>query len=106
MKRKVGKPTNHHYHHYNFDGLWGEMFKWVIVLIIVLSLTTAFENEINRDRIIYGKCVSACSEKHFWGLEVGIDGWGERYYPVQEFDRTDCILSCNELYLNSRGIEK
>ena len=109
----MGKMKEEHYHHH-YNWKMDDFLKWAIVCLVVVLVTISAiritENTLGEDRIVYEKCVDGCSKKHFLGFNVGADlssTWVEGdedgkvavYRPtVNEFDRTDCMESCNEMY--------
>lgn len=108
MKRTI--ETHEHHHHYNWD-----KFLWqFLILIVVIILIGRIANIIDRNETVYRQCTNTCSEKHFMGYQLGDDinikqttlqkqSTVKIYNPtIEEFDRTDCVKSCNEMYLEIR----
>ncbi len=92
--------SEHHYYHPPHK-MWTILILWffgammfMIVLSNVLSWTT---HQIQKEEDIYESCVYSCSKKNFIGTNIGMDMYSKA--PVLEFDRTDCIRSCNNLYI-------
>ena len=95
-----------HHHHYSAD--WVKIILYIFgaltAISIIIDLSDNLIVKLNEDKIVYSNCVNACSEKHFMGLEVGPDGVSASTPFVYEFDRTDCIISCNDLYIKTKLI--
>ncbi|GAF95963.1 unnamed protein product [marine sediment metagenome] len=90
-----------HYHNYGFDRMIVQLFKWLILLIIVTNLLNMVTHDVMKDEKVHEKCLSACSQKHFMGTKIGLDNERDSC-TVTEFDRTNCIDSCNKLYYQIR----
>ena len=94
MTEKKEQHTHHH-HNYNLDLFLKELFKWIIILLLVANGISLILSETSNDRVIYSRCVDSCSEKHFFGIDI--NSMDQTCY-LNEFDRTNCIQSCNSLY--------
>ena len=98
----MGKQTRtieHHYHPPHH--MWVKLMFWFFgIFIIFVLLTNTFSwitHSITKDEEIYEDCTYACSKKNFIGTNKGMDMYSKA--PILEFDRTDCIKSCNDMYL-------
>ena len=110
MKKEKTRIEEHH-HHYN----WDRIIWQILVFLVVAVLVGSFSELIGENKTVYRQCTNTCSEKHFMGTQLGRDiniktiklqkGDGVQIYnpTVIEFDRTDCIKSCNYMYLDLRG---
>ena len=99
-KKKVTYTEHHEYTHHcwGIDKLVMTLFKLIILLIVVTAVVNIVTHEIVKDETVYKNCLDACSKKHFMGMEVGTDDvWGDNTY-VNEYDRTNCIDGCGDLY--------
>lgn len=78
-------------------------------LLIMMHIAVSVQDRVTFAETAYSECVDACSEKHFMGYQLRMDGeytaqagdGGELkvYTPtIEEFDRTPCIASCNEMF--------
>lgn len=97
---KDKNETHHHWH--GGDIFLKELGIFFLIVILLVSGLRIIEESNKRFEIVYKNCVDACSQKHFSGVKVGLDGESGSSY-VNEFDRTDCIDSCNQLYLKVNG---
>ena len=86
----------------------------MIILLIVASLTSILSNYMDRGDSEYTACVKACGQQKFSDYDLGDRGYkrmsaygrSEAYVElrvmqpvIQEHDKTDCIKSCNEMYI-------
>ena len=95
MKRK----TESRCYHYEWGLGLREIFKGLIIFLLVVMLINLITNESTKNEMFYNTCADACSKKNFMGIEVGLDDWTTQGKYVNEFDRTNCIASCNTAYL-------
>ena len=98
----ITKNNETHHHWHGGDIFLKQLGIFFLILITLVVSLRIIEESNERFEIVYKNCVDACSEKHFSGIEVGIDGDTTKNY-VTEFDRTDCIDSCNQLYIKVNG---
>jgi len=82
-----------------------------VILIFGLISLSIYESKILEEKNIHYNCLHACSAKHFMGYQLGEDRTAmiseknevklKVYTPtINEFDRTECIKSCNNMLLN------
>ncbi len=94
--------TEHHEHihtHFNMDNIIKTIFGFLLLLLVVTTTLTIMTTQATKNEMFYNTCASSCSEKHFMGIQLGEDNERHRARFVNEFDRTDCIASCNTAYL-------
>lgn len=89
--KKVGNRTEHH--HWHIDMFLRELMTWLIILIVVAQVFSMISSKVTEKRHIVNNCLDECGERHFSGIQVGLDGSESACY-VKEFDRTNCIKTC------------
>lgn len=94
MKERSRDPRYSTY--VNWDRLVFYFLMFLLMLILVSNIFSWVDSKINEDKYIYNKCADSCAKKHFMGIKVGNDMLSTSCV-VQEFDRTECIMSCNSL---------
>lgn len=101
------KPKETHTHHHWHDLHLGLkcLFYAMLVLIVVANLIGSISLEIQKEENAYQQCVDACSEKHFMGTKTNVDDFTTAC-SVNEFDRTQCIKNCNNMYLVLNQIKR
>ena len=109
-KKKENKEHHVHNHYYptNVTKIIIYFFLGLMFIIIISNLSNSIIEKITEKQTIYTVCTDACSEKHFSGVQIGVDGEtmsGNINPYVVEFDRTACIKNCNDMYQNLRGVE-
>ena len=106
------KKTNKESLHLDWD--YDKLMKYLIVFLIVTIMLGWVSHSVRENRMVYTKCADSCSKKHFLGIQIG----GDQSIPIMisaykksttyampyvvEFDRTNCINSCNRMYLALR----
>ena len=96
--RELVEKHHHHYHNEDWIAFVIKSLACVFVFIVLINLVQAGISLLQEDSIDFKHCLTACSQKHFMGLELGIDA-GAECTKVKEFDRTDCIENCIDMYL-------
>lgn len=101
MKKETMKRKNKDYQPPNMFKVIGSVILLMITftfMFVVFDFSTAVFNQINREEIVYSDCIDTCQIKNsytFKNMEVP---------RIVEFDRTDCVYACNEMYQRLRGI--
>ncbi len=96
---KQNKTEEHIHHHWNID----ELLKFLIVLVIVLTILGWVGSTIREPSVVYGKCVSSCSKG------VSTNSFIDQirgYPPISNdygFNRNLCIRSCNKMYIELKS---
>ncbi len=107
MQRKIIEKHTHN--HWDFD----RIIIISLVFLLVIIMLGWVGASLREPGVVYGKCVNSCSEKHFSGIQIGQDrpvpvilsSTGKNSFAsyrlpyVKEFDRTNCIQSCNIMYI-------
>ncbi len=99
MKKKKEHHTHHHWE--GIDKAVKTFFIWILLFLTVLNFINIIEQKSSSLETVYEDCTNSCRQKHFEGLQIGTDrisGDADRIY-VNEFDRTNCIKSCNQMYI-------
>ena len=87
----------HHHTYWHFDKVIKSFLIFMVALIVISNTVGVISNSVLEDQIVYKKCVDGCSAKHFAGIDVNrVQGTS---CIVEEFDRTDCIDSCNRMFM-------
>lgn len=97
----VNETHNHHHHdHHNWGKCIELLFYWLLALILLTTVLGWVTYTLIEDQTVHSNCVDACSKKGFLGTELGLDG--DLGCKVNEYDRTECVKSCNNMYLQNQ----
>ena len=95
-KNMQRKENNDEHIHYHFDGVSKTLCKFLFILLVTISLLGVISAVVTEETTQHSNCLTACSTKHFMGIQIGMDTPVNSYY-VKEFDRTECIKDCNTI---------
>ena len=83
-------------HNYHFDAALRELFIWMMILLIILTLIRIIGDSISANQDMYKSCLNVCDTNHAAFFETPTN------IPI--YDRVECIRVCNSFHYSLKNV--